>query len=883
MKRYLRWFLLVAIAVMPLAFAACDDDEGGEGPPEEITGTIRGTVTAEGQGLSGVTVNLSGPTSSTTQTGSDGSYTFSNVPDGTYSVDIGAVSNAVFSTSSKVVVIQTQDQVATVNFQGQFLRNSRIEGVVTARGSAVSGVTVTLSGAGSGSTLTNSSGSFTFENLAAGDYTVEISDFPSSISFSTTSKSVTLGTGESQAVTFSGTAPPSASVSIQSITSTTTNNPVNPDNVANQIDITVNLDPDDEEITSVQLMVDGEVVREQTFSSGSSGAEGAPSQVEEIVFSINTAETAVPMDQWDGTQIDGRWSNGAHTVAARANTDQGDFVETGGTDLTFNNESFLTVHPISPDQSESIVSGGVRWWGGQDITVAVTPVIFDAGLSIGEVTVHPETDATTANAAAAGDGSGDADIGAGQGATASADAQPFQFTVAFDDNLGQVEDDPADPNFGHDFVIVSIFDDQGVNISSDFGPGQRNDLEDFFMDFVGPNTDDGGASEVAIDGTAANGQFFSEGDFTVSNTSELGVGGTNLDFQVEEQSDGDTIFTSVAGIADVDEHSVDLFTRLTSIADDLGNVSDETTVDVSGTANGGAAYGVDRTMPTPANALPDADIVFKGDATDADANGNVFYDAGAGEPEKNVVLWDVSDPDIVFQDDTTAGSGVNYASVSALVIEADDDSTTYTMADAQMTADVNGDATMGDFGLDVSAHDEGALIVEVTLPDNAVSANDGSQGFGFTLDISAPTFGTLNPIPQGSGGTQAGSLVESIGGDVSDANIIAASSLNVRVDGTDAQGAGPNAVCEGGSAATPDYLLDTSAGEIDQNEVDLTDGTESFSFSEDFTLTDPFPSGTGTVTYCYFVTATDEALNNLANADGNSADLNTQADVTWQN
>lgn len=873
MKRYLRWFLLVAIAVMPLAFAACDDDEGdGTEPTEEITGTIRGTVTAEGQGLSGVTVNLSGPTSSTTQTGSDGSYSFANVPAGTYSVDIGAVSNAVFSTSSKVVVIQSQDQVATVNFQGQFLRNSRIEGIVSARGEAVSGVTVTLSGAGSGSTLTDASGSFSFENLAAGDYTVEISDFPSSITFSTTSKSVTLGTGESQAVTFSGTAPPSATVSIQSITVANTNTPVNPNNVAAQIDITVNLDPDDEDITSVELRIDDEVVREQTFSSGSSGAEGAPSQVEEIVFSVNTAETGVPMDQWDGTQVDGRWNNGVHNVSARANTDQGDFVETGGTDLNFNNTSFVQVHHLEGGQG--IVSGGVRWWGGEDIKVAVTPVIFDGGTTVGSVTISGATDAATANAT----GTGDVDFGNGSGAQATDGTQPFQFTAAFADNLGVVEDDATVPTAGHSINIDRLLDSDGVDITPQFGIGQLVSLNDFFMDFVAPDANNPAASELTIDGADiadAGTTFYSEGAFGVSNLVELGVGQTIFGFDIDDSATADDPdFTGVSSLADLAERdegadASDFYHLVvTSITDALGNTVDLTTdiVDAS-TGSGGtdpAAYdvdnqsegfGLDRTEHALSDMFPASDgLILNPDDDNADGTAN------------NDLLFTAEDPLLA---DGTAGSGDGAFTTDATDPDGNDGLTPAIV--------VNGAAPdwlidLNDAVFTGAATPDGAWTVSFTTNDNAVPANQNGHTFSFIRDGTDPVF-NVTQFPQGGTATAATAEMD-IAGNVTDANGLSDVTLTIKVDGTDADGAGSDGVCQ-----TTDYDLSVGAGEVDKQDVDKTSNADNF--SETFTISEPAASPV-VVKYCIFIFGADNATDNEGNAEPNTGNLFATADIDWQ-
>ena len=63
--------LAAALAVMP----ACDDDDDGGGitpPPVVIVGSVMGTVSVEGTGLAGVTVNLVGAASQSATTGAGG-------------------------------------------------------------------------------------------------------------------------------------------------------------------------------------------------------------------------------------------------------------------------------------------------------------------------------------------------------------------------------------------------------------------------------------------------------------------------------------------------------------------------------------------------------------------------------------------------------------------------------------------------------------------------------------------------------------------------------------------------------------------------------------------------------------------------------------------
>lgn len=188
-----------------VAFAACD--EGTEpivAPP--VTGTITGVVTIEGAARSGVSVALSSGATATTD--ASGAYSFAGVNAGTYTVTIsGFPTDATFSSTTKGATITTAGQVATVNFDGAFVRTSAILGSVSAGGSGLAGVRVALTGANTAgaNVNTDANGQYAFSGLRAGSYTVTISNFDAGqYTFSTTSSTVTVAVGATQSVTFTG-------------------------------------------------------------------------------------------------------------------------------------------------------------------------------------------------------------------------------------------------------------------------------------------------------------------------------------------------------------------------------------------------------------------------------------------------------------------------------------------------------------------------------------------------------------------------------------------------------------------------------------------------------------------------------------------------------
>ena len=231
MKKLLR-FAGVALLALTIGVFGCGDDDDPVAPvtpvtpvappvppPAPIVGTVSGTVSVEGSGLAGVTVNLSGAASQSAATGSSGGYSFANVPAGTHSVQIsGAPAEVDFASTATAVTIATSGQTATADFSGTYIRESTITGSVTAGGEGVV-ATVTATGEGMltdeepaiGSSDTD--GDFELTGLRAGTHMVTISDF-GDIEFVVSSRAVTVGVGQSASVAFIAEAVPVTTGSI---------------------------------------------------------------------------------------------------------------------------------------------------------------------------------------------------------------------------------------------------------------------------------------------------------------------------------------------------------------------------------------------------------------------------------------------------------------------------------------------------------------------------------------------------------------------------------------------------------------------------------------------------------------------------------------------
>ena len=190
----------LATALVTTLAAAC-----GEAVYPPVTGAIIGTVSIEGTGVEGVTVTLD--TGLSTMTAGGGAYRFDDLDAGTYSVAITDIPpHGEFEQTSATATIATIGETVTVDFNGSYVRTARVMGSVTVAETGIAGVSVALGGTETKSTRTDADGNYDFPALLAGDYTVTISDFDRDMyTFGETSRSVSVGVGESRDVSFAGT------------------------------------------------------------------------------------------------------------------------------------------------------------------------------------------------------------------------------------------------------------------------------------------------------------------------------------------------------------------------------------------------------------------------------------------------------------------------------------------------------------------------------------------------------------------------------------------------------------------------------------------------------------------------------------------------------
>lgn len=172
------------------------------------TSSILGVVTLEGTGLSGLSVALSGMSEGTTTTASDGAFAFTGLRAGTYTVEVSGYDSEAYSfsntTQSATVGVGAS---AEMSFEGTHIRTASIRGTVMVGEVGLSGVQVSLTGLSEATAETDDAGSYEFENLQAGSYTVTISGFNArEYGFEITTLNASLDVGETANLNFEGTA-----------------------------------------------------------------------------------------------------------------------------------------------------------------------------------------------------------------------------------------------------------------------------------------------------------------------------------------------------------------------------------------------------------------------------------------------------------------------------------------------------------------------------------------------------------------------------------------------------------------------------------------------------------------------------------------------------
>lgn len=151
--------------------------------------SIQGRIVREdGQGVSGVTVQLAESPTTTAATDSDGFYSFPDLVAGKNYTVVPSLDDFVFTPVNKTFEDLSADLV--VNFAGKRMMFALAGSVTDENGDPINDAAVSLTGSQSGSAKTDTAGGFRFEGLSTdGSYTVTIEK--RHYTFETSSKSFT--------------------------------------------------------------------------------------------------------------------------------------------------------------------------------------------------------------------------------------------------------------------------------------------------------------------------------------------------------------------------------------------------------------------------------------------------------------------------------------------------------------------------------------------------------------------------------------------------------------------------------------------------------------------------------------------------------------------
>ena len=174
-------FDTISSSVYPTNLANPSDGTGSVTGVVWLDSSENGVIDAGDAGLSDVTVTLKDPSTGTTlgpvTTSADGSYLFTEVPQGTYTAVVTLPDGYTIETTSSGLLVEVSQSTATAENISAYQAGS-ISGVVTDDGSGngIGGVEVVLLDQTTGGTSTHTTatdGGYSFDNLPAGSYKVE--------------------------------------------------------------------------------------------------------------------------------------------------------------------------------------------------------------------------------------------------------------------------------------------------------------------------------------------------------------------------------------------------------------------------------------------------------------------------------------------------------------------------------------------------------------------------------------------------------------------------------------------------------------------------------------------------------------------------------------
>jgi len=667
---------------------------------------------------------------------------------------------------------------------------------------------------------------------------------------------------------------------------------VDPSNVSGNISVLLDVQYNDETVTNVDLTLGDEVISCRGASSDAASPVGLADSggSVEIECFFDTDQVA---GECTGMQMEPRFANGEHELGAQITTSDGSVRQALASQMiTLKNSNYVMIDH-NPGSVSHIV-GGVTFYGGPTTeenvnTFDVCPVAFD-GTMVGKIglrgmtdTMQEEDDPYNDDLSFRTHRSGN--YGEYNGRQRIDDEAPFTFTVLSSQNA-LTEDRNAEGHGGHWIIQDGVISDpDGLDISDKFVPGDmENDLTKIgpiYFDFASPRVS--GDSEVTIEGASIMNAYYSgkrgtydgrSQRFGVSGVTERGAGGTSDVIAVGDCSIGANIdggrdgagtpFQAVvedaAAVGDLpeddndgvnlsDDGGVQCYTaELQSLMDRMGNSRNLSRVRIQSAE----FFGVDKTPPAIEDLSPDEELVLMEGA-------NLTFEVEDPELETGEDGSGIEDGSRVTEDGSPipgpdAYWGPTTAWDNRYFYSGDDDA-----RDGIVTLDggISGGVVMieTDTGNEDADKDRRYVVVS-EVRDRAMPPNTATAVFAYTRDSKGPGI-TLSKSQSNIGSINTATATVSVGGTISDANVIKTAELSIRE------------VAAGATCADSDDLADGTGNPVVRNKRDLENDTNKIEFDESFTLRN---QGEGMKTYCFWLASSDVAVNANGRGDGNPGD-----------
>ena len=639
--------------------------------------------------------------------------------------------------------------------------------------------------------------------------------------------------------------------------------------MSGDVNIVLNVEPNDETVRAIGLRVNGETVQCQGISADADLASAGGQVTVRCLL-----QTAAVDGECVGMQMPPMYANGDYDIGAFITTDEDIERDATATQpVTLTNSGFVEIVHAAGETS-GVVKGETFYGGPTDDDntnlIHACPVAYDETVvgSLRLMAKQIETgdeEGTALDGAASFRTSGSASMGSAV-RTRTDDEAPFTWTLLSDYNwwVEDVAGSTSATNTEHWFINDGpILDPDGRDVSDKFRVDNEHatSKDALWFDFRAPRLNVGDAASTVYlryhpsggwnTASIDDGNYISAGSSAhlwVSNAEERGVGGFDPtiavgDCTVSANTDNRSSTAFVPGdgmedvrnVADLPEDDADdgpsddgglncYVAELQALVDGFGNATNVGSSAIDRVHTG--RFGVDKTAPEVDRLNPDEEVVLNA----------------------SMVTFNAEDPELETGEE---GSGIGRVSGYRYC------------AGSWWDCPIPAAVTEGDGSITVGGLDDGSYDVRALVRDNATPANTSVPSYSFTLDTKAPTF-NLGGSPGGqiSAGSSS-SITVVVSGTIRDANPIEEALLTVMTNG------GSTDICGGDDAyhATNNPTGDRPLPRSRARQYDLENDTKTIEFSQSVTI--GRAAGGGMENLCFNLELTDSAVGHEGDDNGN--------------